>query len=209
MEQLDTYDESKKFMGSYPRDYVHQHALWHNTVHCWLYDNLGNVYFQIRKDEGTFYTTASGHVLAGETIKQAFAREIKEEIGVNVEHDDATLVNVVTFIMDKIKKDGSVFRDRAFANVYVYEFHGGVEEFNFDLNEICGVVKVSAEDTLKLFEKEVGTISATIITYENGTNIETKKEVDFNDFLVNKGETAIDKYGEVLNKIIELTKVLI
>jgi 8-oxo-dGTP pyrophosphatase MutT (NUDIX family) len=209
MEQLDTYDESKNFIGSYPRDYVHQHALWHNTVHCWLYDSLGNVYFQIRKDEGTFYTTASGHVLAGETIKEAFAREIKEEIGVNIEHDDATLVNVVTFIMDKVKKDGTLFRDRAFANVYVYEFHGGVEDFNFDLNEISGVVKVNAEDTLKLFEKESGTISATIITSENGKNIEIKKEVDFNDFLVNKGETAVGKYGEVLNKVIELTKVLV
>jgi 8-oxo-dGTP pyrophosphatase MutT (NUDIX family) len=209
MEYLDTYDELKNFKGVFPRNYVHNAALWHNTVHCWLYDNLGNVYFQIRKDEGTFYTTASGHVLAGETIKEAFAREIKEEIGISIEHDDATLVNIVAFIMDKVKADGSLFRDRAFANVYVYEFHGSIEDFNFDLNEISGVVRVNAKETLKLLERESGSIPATIIRSENNKNVEEQKEVDFKDFLVNKGETAIGKYGEVLNKIIELTKILV
>ncbi|MBO4517260.1 NUDIX domain-containing protein [bacterium] len=48
--------------------------------------------FQIRKDTGTFYTTASGHVLAGETIKQAFSREVKEELGIDVDVSNAELV---------------------------------------------------------------------------------------------------------------------
>lgn len=69
MEYLDIYDENKNYLGKELRKVVHEKALWHNTVHCWLYDNKGNVYFQIRKEEQTFYTTASGHVLAGESIK--------------------------------------------------------------------------------------------------------------------------------------------
>ena len=72
MEYLDIYDEEKKFLGTEERNIVHRDALWHNTVHCWLYDIEGNVYFQIRKEEEKLYTTASGHVLAGETIKEAF-----------------------------------------------------------------------------------------------------------------------------------------
>ncbi len=31
-------------------------------------------------------------------------------------------------------------------------------------------------------------------------------DIVFEDFLVNKGETAIGKYGDILNKVIELTK---
>ena len=64
------------------------------------------------------YITASGHLITGETIEEAFRREIKEELGINI----------------------------------------------------------IGEKTFK-----------------------------FEDFLVNKGETGIEKYGNVLNKIIELT----
>lgn len=82
MEYLDIYDEDKNYLGKELRSVVHEKGLWHNTVHCWLYDKEGNIYFQIRKDEKTLYTTASGHVSAGETIKEAFGREVKEEIGI-------------------------------------------------------------------------------------------------------------------------------
>ncbi len=92
------------------RKAVHENALWHKTVHCWLYDSEGNVYFQIRKDEGKFYTTASGHVIAGEDVKEAFGREIKgKEIGVDLDYNNANLVDVVKFRMDKVKSDGSIF----------------------------------------------------------------------------------------------------
>ena len=78
MENLDYYDEYGKFLGTENRDYVHEKGLWHKTVHCWLYDKAGNVYFQIRADSNKLYTSASGHILAGESIKQAFSREIFE-----------------------------------------------------------------------------------------------------------------------------------
>ena len=34
----------------------------------------------------------------------------------------------------------------------------------------------------------------------------TQENLVLDNFLVNKGETAIEKYGDILNKIIELTK---
>ena len=45
MEYLDVYDENKNYLGKKDRNIVHRDALWHNTVHCWLYDPLCNVYF--------------------------------------------------------------------------------------------------------------------------------------------------------------------
>jgi len=81
MEYLDIYDENGNYLGKEERGIVHKNALWHKTVHCWLYDLDGNIYFQIRKDKGKLYTTASGHVLAGETVQEAFGREVKEELG--------------------------------------------------------------------------------------------------------------------------------
>ena len=205
MEYLDVYDENGNYIGKEDRNIVHKDALWHNTVHGWLYDRKGNIYFQIRKDEQKLYTTASGHVKAGETIKEGFGREIEEEIGIKVDYDKAEFVNIYKFIMDKEKKDGSMFRDRAFSNVYVCIFDGDYNEFNFDDDELSGLVKVNAKETLSLLEKEHGEIQAEIISKENDNIGVRKKSISFEDFLVNKGETAIGKYGDILNKVIELT----
>lgn len=206
MEYLDIYDENGKHLGKETRDVVHRDALWHNTVHCWLYDVKGNIYFQIRTDEEKLYTTASGHVLAGETIKEGFGREIEEEIGIKVNYEEAKLVDVVTFTMDKLKKDGSIFKDRAFANVYVLDFESDIQDFNFDPNELLGLVKVNAKDTLELLKKESGYVPGEVIK-RVGERIEsTKEDIYFERFLVNPGETAIGKYGDILNKVIELTE---
>lgn len=41
IEYLDIYDENGNLLGKENRDIVHKNALWHKTVHCWLYDNDG------------------------------------------------------------------------------------------------------------------------------------------------------------------------
>ena len=206
MEYLDIYDEEQNYLGKETRDKVHQDALWHKTVHCWLYDSKGNIYFQIRSDENKFYTTASGHVLAGETVKEAFGREIFEEIGINIDYEKAELVNIVEWRMDKEKPDGTVFRDRAFANVYVCRYDDlDYHKFSFD-DELNGVVKVNVKEALALFKAESGQIEAEVITKDNGNNIKVNRKVDFKEFLVMKHETAIEKYSDVLNKVIELVE---
>ncbi|HIQ93781.1 TPA: NUDIX domain-containing protein [Candidatus Ventrenecus stercoripullorum] len=202
MEYLDIYDENGKFLGTEERGVVHSKGLWHKTVHCWLYDRDGNVFFQRRSDRGTLYTTSSGHLSAGESVTEAFQREIKEEIGLDIDASDATKVGVVPFQMDRVKEDGSIFKDRAFANVYVDLYEGNYEDFQMDENEVSGIVIVSAKDALDLFQKESGSILGREISLDN-TMIE--REISFSEFLVNDGETALEKYGDVLKKIVELT----
>ena len=80
IEYLDIYDENENYLGKETRDNVHKNALWHKTVHCWLYDEDGNIYFQISHDSGTFYTTASSHVLAGDTGSGKYGDVLKKVI---------------------------------------------------------------------------------------------------------------------------------
>lgn len=206
VEYLDYYNENGTYLGKEKRDIVHKNALWHNTVHCWLYDIEGNIYFQIRKEEGKLYTTASGHVLAGESIKEAFGREVYEEIGIKVDYNNAIFVNIYKFIMDKKKKDGSVFKDRAFSNVYICNFNKDYNNFKFDTNEVEGLVQVNVEETIKLLTRKKEKIEANFIKQEGDKIVITDDKLVFEDFLVNKGETAISKYGDILNKVIEVTK---
>ena len=193
MEYLDIYDEQGNFLGTEERSVVHTKGLWHKTVHCWLYDKEGNIFFQRRADRGTLYTTSSGHLSAGESVTEAFQREIKEEIGLDIDASDATHVNVVPFQMDRIKEDGSVFRDRAFANVYVDLYEGDYKDFHMDESEVSGIVIVNAKDALELFQKEEGTLLGKEISVNNEV---TKREIRLTEFLVNDGETFIEKYGD-------------
>lgn len=206
MEMLDIYDENGNHIGSADRNVVHRDALWHKTVHCWLFDKEGYVYFQIRKEEGTLYTTASGHIQAGETVKEGFAREIFEEIGYMVNYNKAIKLDEFKFVLDKEKSDGTLFRDRAMANIFACEFDGDISEFHYDPNELRGLVKVKADEVLDLFKKEQGKISGFEIKFDGKTNKISQKQINFADFLVNKGETALGKYGNVLKGIINILK---
>lgn len=204
MEFLDIYDENGNHLGKEERGKVHADGLWHKTVHCWLFDEDGYVYFQIRHDEKTLYTTASGHIMAGETVEQGFAREIREEIGYQVPYTKAIHLETFKFYLDKVKKDGTEFHDRVFANIYACEFDGDISKFEYDPNELDGLVKVKADEALILFEKEEGQIDGFLIEKRNGEMVMEAKKVDFSEFLVNKGETALGKYGNVLKGIIKL-----
>lgn len=206
MEYLDIYTEDGAYLGKEDRSIVHKNALWHKTVHCWLYDKIGNIYFQIRKKEGKFYTTASGHIQAGETVQEGFAREIKEEIGIDVNIDNCLLVDVVKFVMDRDEKDGNIFRDRAFANVYICDFEEDIKNFDFDANEIKGLVKMKAKDAYELISGNIDSMNATYIV-QKGEEFETFDDVVNQDnFLVNPGETITEKYGDVLRKVISVTE---
>ena len=206
MEYLDIYNENGEHLGKEERGIVHKNGLWHKTVHCWLFDAEGYVYFQIRHEEKTLYTTASGHIMAGESVEQGFAREIREEIGYAVSYTNAIHLETFKFYLDKIKADGTEFHDRVFANIYACEFDGDISKFDYDPNELDGLVKVKAEDALRLFEKEQGQIDGFEIKKQDGKMVMQKKAVDFSEFLVNKGETAIGKYGNVLKGIIKILK---
>ncbi len=199
MEYLDAYDENKNYIGRFSREEVHSKGLWHNTVHCWLYDEEGYVYFQIREDANKLYTTASGHVQAGESIKEAFGREVKEEIGIVVNYDEAELLNVNIWKMDK-EKNGFIIKDRAFANVYLLKIKDDNLQFNFLDGEVVGIAKLKAEDALKLFSNDCDIISATIIDKENRRQ---SKELKKDDFLLMKGETLNGKYSAILEAIKE------
>ena len=202
MEYLDYYSADGSFLGKELREKIHADGLWHKTVHCWLYDDLGNIYFQLRAENNKMYTTASGHVDAGETLNQAFAREVREEIGINVNIDNANLVEIVVWKMDKKKADGSMWRDRAFANVYTNKI-GNEQNFVFDTKEVNGLIKINAEDALEILSGISTKTTATKIGIENKTET---VDITIDDFLINPHEIGLIKYGRVLQFIIEETK---
>ena len=197
MEYLDIYDEYMNKIGQETRDTVHHNGLWHKTVHCWMYDDDGNIYFQVRADSGKLYTTASGHVLAGETVRDAFHREIFEEIAVDTDVSNAIALEVVFWRQDNPQKN---WHDRAFAHIYANKLPLNFAKFHFQSDEVAGLVRIKARDCLGLLMDKSEKVTATKIT-EAGT---FNKNITKQDFLTAPNETAIVKYGYVLQSIIQI-----
>ena len=197
MENLDIYDEYMNKIGTESRDIVHRNGLWHKTVHCWMYDENGNIYFQIRADSGKLYTTASGHVLSGETVRDAFHREILEEIGIDTDVSNAIALEVVFWRQDKPERE---WHDRAFAHVYANKLPLNFIDFRFQPDEVAGLVRVKAGDCLDLLMDKKTEISATKISSDGIKNI----EISGKDFLTASNENAVVKYGYVLQSIMQI-----
>ena len=161
-----------------------------------MYDDAGNIYFQIRADSGKLYTTASGHVLSGETVRDAFRREIFEEIGINTDASNAVALDIVFWRQDKPQKN---WHDRAFAHIYANKLPTGFTGFHFQPDEVAGLVRVNAKDCLGLLMDKHTSVRAIKITADKSTDIDITK----NDFLAASNETPIIKYGFVLQSIIQ------
>lgn len=205
MEYLDYYDEEGNYLGYETREKVHELGLWHRTVHNWLYTKKGEIVFQIRKDIGKFYTTSSGHVKKGETLEEAFSRETEEEIGLKTEPSKAKPICQVTWIKDTIKKDGRIIKDRAKSTFLMSAYEGDFNDFHFDPNEVLGVVFLNAKQVLELFNNKITEMDALYITEENGKNKIEERKITLDNFVVFEDETALDKYGKVVEAIINET----
>jgi len=117
-----------------------------------------------------FIITSSGHVKKDETIEQTFSREMKEEIGLDLNSNEAKMIELVTWIKDKVNKDGTVIKCRAKSSFFIIEYDGNYDDFKFDTNEVLGIGIFDAKELLKIFETNKGSLPGIIIIDKNGVN---------------------------------------
>ena len=204
-EYLDVYDANKKYVGTADRNVVHTFGLWHKTVHCWVVVNIDDkpmLVFQRRSrnlndNAGKLYTTASGHVSANETLESAFKREITEEIGLPITSLNPKHLYETVWIADIKRKDGSLFIDRVFCNVYYSAYNGRLSDFKFEDGEVDGLVAVDLKDIIEFLNYRIKSVSG--IEF-NGTSI-SNVVLSSDDFVINDGETLQGKYGRIADLV--------
>jgi isopentenyl-diphosphate delta-isomerase len=83
-------DEQDQVVGSMPKSQVHtDHTPLHRGLSVYVFDDQGNVIVQQRADHkktwpGVWSNSCCGHPQPGEPYETAAAREVKEELGVDV-----------------------------------------------------------------------------------------------------------------------------
>ena len=94
MENFDVLNSDGEFTGKVAtREECHKNGLWHRAVYGFIFNKNGDVLLQRRSKTKKMWpdlwdVTAGGHVLAGEFGYEALIREIKEELGIDVQEDE-------------------------------------------------------------------------------------------------------------------------
>ena len=205
-ELLDIYDENGKHLGVEDRNVVHQKGLWHKTIHCWIVKDGDKIVFQKRgslldDNPAKLYTTASGHLKAGESLEDAFKRETAEELGIQIENPQRLLE--VVYKADFITKSNKEFHDRVFCNMYFAKCDIPLSSYHVQEEELDGVVEMKIRDVMDLFDGKVETIKGAGYLLENGAFKMKDLDLTMDAFLTVPPETCKSKYGYVLDAILE------
>lgn len=204
-EFLDVYNANREYIGIADRNVAHSFGLWHKTVHCWIViyiEDIPHLVFQRRAynlndNAGKLYTTASGHVSAGETLEVSFSREIEQEIGLSADVLSPKHLHETVWIADIKRKDGSLFVDRVFCNTYYSVYTGNISDFKFSDGEVDGAVAIKLKELIPFLQEKLFEIPA--IEFD-GNKIKFLN-LSKSDFVLNLGETLLGKYGGIANSI--------
>ena len=208
IELIDIYNEDGVHVGVADRNVAHGFALWHKTVHCWL-TRGNNIIFQkrgslLQDNPGKLYTTASGHISAGETVEQGFKRETYEEFGIQIA--EPTKLSEHKWTGDFKKTDGTEFHDRVFANTFFCETDVPLDQFKPQADELDGLVEIDMRLTLDLFNCQIDSIFANGYLLADGEFRMQDIKVKRDDFLCFPPDTLNSKFGKVIEWILEHKK---
>ena len=160
-ELFDIYDEDLNHIGVKPREVVHRHGDWHQVFHCWVIgkDDEGTEFMIMQKrgpNQDTFPNKldigAAGHLQAGETVEDG-ARELEEELGLVVDFDDLISLGVRVGIVKY--KD---LIDCQICHVFFCECHQPLRDYQYQKEEITGLVKVPLDDGTRLLAGEIDSL---------------------------------------------------
>jgi isopentenyldiphosphate isomerase len=205
-EMLDVYDANRRHLGVADRNVVHACGLWHKTVHCWIVWK-GMLVFQRRSrrldsNPGRLYTTASGHVQAGESLETAFRREVAQEIGLTMDNEKlmpAQNLRGDVYVCDVVKTDGKILYDRVFFTSYWAKYMGELSDFIFSDGEVDSVVAIDLTTLIAWMPATKGTIPALEFDGKKVKEI----QIGGDDFTLNAGEEVYKKYGPSAEMILK------
>lgn len=161
-EYFDIFDETFEHVGSKRREDVHRDGDWHQVFHCWVIgrerDGETFVVLQKRTEDKDMYPgkidiSAAGHLEAGETVRDGI-RELEEELGLRVRFED--LIPLGHRI--GIQKDNGLL-DRQICHVFFYECDRPLDAYDYQKDEISGLLKLPIAAGLRLFSGELDSVS--------------------------------------------------
>ena len=171
-EYLDVIDDNGNLTGeTVAREVAHRDGIRHRTSHLWLLrkkDGALQILLQKRSaDKPSFPNcydiSSAGHIPAGGEFASSALRELKEELGVEVQAEDLVYCGQRKFHFEEIFH-GERFKDNQISNVYLLWMDREAEEFQVQKEELSEVRWFEFEECIE--DVKNGTIPNCIYTEE-------------------------------------------
>ena len=145
MEELvDVLDERGMYTGkTETRANCSKEGLWHKAVCVFIINSKSQVLLQKRSEQkdsfpGCYDISSAGHIPAGSDYIPSAVRELKEELGVDMNGDELIYCGQRRFRFER-EFHGSMFRDNQVSNVYALWLDREEEDFILQEEEVSGV----------------------------------------------------------------------
>ncbi len=162
IELIDVLNENGVKTGEVAtRDEVHEKGLWHRSIVVAILDKNNRILLQKRsankeKNAGMWDISAAGHLSAGQDSVSAAAREINEEVSINLDYR----IEVKDFrFMYSFRREevfgGGAFIERQFYDFFVLRQEGlDLGKIQFQTSEVQDIKLCTMSELRAMIEKK-------------------------------------------------------
>jgi isopentenyl-diphosphate delta-isomerase len=178
--------QGRKTGETIPRDEAHRNGIWHGAFHCLIFTQRGGrVYGLFQKRAlskkiapGKFDVSVGGHYAAGEDAATAGPREVREELGIDINFDDLLPVGRRVFVYCSAND----IKEYEIQDVFLLPREVRPEQLLLQHEELDGAMELDVEQGIDLFSGRTSRIQVTL-TKTNGKMVPVLIGVD--DFVPN------------------------
>ena len=201
MEYIDIFDENNNPIGEKKeKQQAHEDGNFHRTVHVWIINDKNELLLQNRSatkktHPNCWDISGAGHIKAGETISDGAIRELKEELGVEIEEKDLQYITTI--------KSTKNPKNMEFQYVYLLRCNKKIEEYIFEDGEVSDVKYIFYKDLEKMVEEKVEGLLIHVEEYKSLFKYITNKNINIRtcttsdvDSIYNIQNIVIDNFKE-------------
>lgn len=150
MEYIDIFDENNNPTGEIKeKAQAHEDGNFHRTAHIWIMNDKKELLLQKRSatkksHPNCWDISGAGHIRAGESVTVGAIRELKEELGIEVNEKDLQYIATI--------KSTKNPKNMEFGYVYLLRCNKKIEEYIFEDEEVSEVKYVYYEELEKMVE---------------------------------------------------------
>lgn len=152
IEKIDVYNKEKEITGKVvlrEKGLSLSKGEFIISITAWIVNKEGKILMTQRKLDkvkGGMWEQTTGLVTSGETSKQGALRELKEEIGLELEEKDISLIKEII----EEREDLNFFRD-----IYLVNKEISIEEIKFNDGEVINAKYVSIDEFNNMIKNKV------------------------------------------------------
>lgn len=152
IEKIDVYNKEKEITGKVvlrEKGLSLSKGEFIISITAWIVNKEGKILMTQRKLDkvkGGMWEPTTGLVTSGETSKQGALRELKEEIGLELEEKDISLIKEII----EEREDLNFFRD-----IYLVNKEISIEEIKFNDGEVINAKYVSIDEFNNMIKNKV------------------------------------------------------